>query len=167
MSTAFSATSVEVWNNTEVPVGTTKLRRAMALVRDGRARVHKADDSRIIRTVGGIDLPFPMVIILLDYLHIPTEYAEREFNRRGVLDRDNHQCGYCRKPAATMDHIFPKSRGGKDEWMNAIAACLKCNGKKGNKTPKEAGMPLLFEPKIPMELFYRSNKPRRLGKKKR
>lgn len=167
MSTTISATKVEVWNSTLIPVGTAKLRRAMALVKNGRARVHKADDSRVLRTVGGVDFPFPVIIVLLDFLHIPTEYAEKEFNRRGVLTRDNHKCGYCGGTATTHDHIFPKSRGGKDEWMNAIAACLRCNGKKGNRTPKEAGMPLLFKPKIPMELFYRSNKPRRLGKKKR
>jgi hypothetical protein len=165
MSTAISATAVEVWNSTHEPVGTTKLRRAMALVRNGKAMVFKSDDTRVIRTVGGIDLPFPTVILLLDYLHIPTEYAEKEFNRRAVLERDKYKCAYCGKPATTMDHIFPKSRGGKDEWMNAVAACLRCNGQKGNLTPKEAGMPLLFKPKIPMELFYRSNKPRR--KKKR
>lgn len=167
MSTSISATAVEVWNSTEVPVGTAKLRRAIALVNQGRARIYKADDSRVIRTVGGIDIPFPLVIILLDYLHIPTEYAERTFNKHAVLVRDKFKCAYCGGTATTHDHIFPKSRGGKDEWMNAVAACQRCNGKKGNRTPKEAGMPLLFEPKIPMELFYRSTKPRRKSKKKR
>jgi hypothetical protein len=67
--------------------------------------------------------------------------------------RDRHVCAYCgevfRSDALTRDHILPTSRGGKDIWMNVVSACLHCNGKKANKTPEEAKMPLLYVPYAP------------------
>jgi 5-methylcytosine-specific restriction endonuclease McrA len=48
-----------------------------------------------------------------------------------------------------MDHVVPRSRGGRGEWLNAVAAHASCNEKKGSRTPEEAGMPLLWQPWIP------------------
>ena len=62
---------------------------------------------------------------------------------RGILDRDAHQCQYCGGRAATIDHVIPKSRGGSNSPGNLVAACGRCNGLKGNRTPDEARMPLL------------------------
>ena len=50
-------------------------------------------------------------------------------------------CIYCGNPSESIDHVLPRSRGGKDNWENVITACLQCNVKKGNKTPEEAKMP--------------------------
>ena len=62
---------------------------------------------------------------------------------RGVLERDGHTCQYCGGKAATIDHVMPKSRGGTNSPGNLCAACTRCNSKKGDRTPEEAGMPLL------------------------
>ena len=71
-------------------------------------------------------------------------------NRQRLYKRDNNECAYCgSKKELTIDHILPKSRGGKNSWSNLITCCLPCNLKKGDKTPEEAKMPLLFTPKIP------------------
>ena len=54
----------------------------------------------------------------------------------------------------TIDHIIPRGRGGQDLWENLVAACKTCNQMKGNKTPEEAGMPLIKKPKRPNRLHY-------------
>jgi 5-methylcytosine-specific restriction endonuclease McrA len=53
-----------------------------------------------------------------------------------------------------MDHIIPRSRGGLDSWENLTTACIKCNNKKGNRTPDEAGMRLLTVPKRPHHVMF-------------
>ena len=64
-------------------------------------------------------------------------------NRQRLYKRDNNECAYCgSKKELTIDHIIPKSRGGKNSWNNLITCCLPCNLKKGDKTPDEARMPL-------------------------
>ena len=62
---------------------------------------------------------------------------------RGILERDEHVCQYCGKKANTVDHVVPKSRGGSSSPVNLVAACMPCNQKKADRTPEEAGMPLL------------------------
>ena len=62
---------------------------------------------------------------------------------RGILERDEHICQYCGKKANTVDHVIPKSRGGSAAPNNLVAACLACNQKKADRTPAEAGMPLI------------------------
>lgn len=75
------------------------------------------------------------------------------FSRTNVFRRDDHTCQYCCEIFAekelTLDHVVPVSRGGKKTWENIVTACMKCNQKKANKTPKEARMKLLSQPKIP------------------
>lgn len=71
------------------------------------------------------------------------------YSRNALFIRDRGRCLYCNKPGNTMDHIMPKSRGGKSEWLNAATACLSCNNKKADRTPEEAGMPLLRAPYAP------------------
>ncbi len=73
--------------------------------------------------------------------------------RRAIFIRDNFTCAYCGKLVkdneATIDHIIPKSRGGKWSWENLVTCCSECNQKKGGRTPQEAGMKLMFKPKRP------------------
>jgi 5-methylcytosine-specific restriction endonuclease McrA len=70
-----------------------------------------------------------------------------------LLRRDRFMCAYCgqvfKERALEMEHIYPKSRGGKDTWMNLVAACSECNDRKRNRTPEEAKMPLLYVPYVP------------------
>jgi len=161
--------SVSVLNASYEDLGSTKLDRAMSLVLHGKAVVIEEDDSRIIRSMGGLEFFLPKVIRLLKYVKVPFHYGDEYFSKSGVLRRDNHTCGYCGKTASqgvtlTHDHIMPKSRGGDDSWLNSITACIKCNGKKANRTPEEANMPLLFEPTVPKRLYFKSDKPRRKRK---
>ena len=79
---------------------------------------------------------------------------ETVFADRMVLyARDRHMCGYCgnlfEPRSLTIDHVLPKSRGGKNTWVNCVSACKKCNHKKGAHTPEEANMPLLYVPYAP------------------
>lgn len=166
MSTALATVSVGVLNATYVPLGATKLARALALVFDGRAVIEEEDPSRRIRSKGR-DVPMPLVIRLLTALKVPFTVSEQFFSKRGVLQRDKYKCGYCLGPATTHDHIVPRSKGGPDSWENAISACTKCNGKKADRTPEEAGMPLLFKPTIPTRIYLRSEKKPRKKNKKR
>ncbi|MBN1464804.1 HNH endonuclease [candidate division KSB1 bacterium] len=99
-------------------------------------------------------LPLPSVIRLTCYVRFPRKRVE--LNRGNLLRRDNHKCQYCgtRKGPLTLDHIQPKTRGGVDSWENLVCACVKCNNKKGSRTPEEAGMPLLKKPTRPNYLFF-------------
>jgi len=65
---------------------------------------------------------------------------------RAILQRDQYRCAYCEERATTKDHVLPESRGGPTTWTNLVAACVDCNQRKANRTPQEAGMPLLWEP---------------------
>lgn len=64
-------------------------------------------------------------------------------------DRDGHRCGYCNRYANTIDHVMPRSRGGRNVWENVVAACGPCNHSKASRTPKEAGMRLIAVPAEP------------------
>jgi 5-methylcytosine-specific restriction endonuclease McrA len=68
---------------------------------------------------------------------------------RALFLRDGHACQYCGRHLSalrkgerlTRDHVLPRCRGGKDEWANVVTACSSCNGRKGSRTPQEAGLP--------------------------
>nr|WP_096303520.1 HNH endonuclease [Jatrophihabitans sp. GAS493] len=67
-----------------------------------------------------------------------------------MLDRDGRICGYCRSPQGlTIDHIRPRAQGGKNGWLNTVACCAPCNGRKRDRTPEQAGMKLLVTPYAP------------------
>ncbi len=75
------------------------------------------------------------------------------FSRSKLVRRDRFTCAYCGDQFAEQDlqceHIQPASRGGAWSWMNLVAACGWCNNKKADRTPEEAGMPLLYLPYVP------------------
>ena len=93
----------------------------------------------------------PRIIRLRTYDRMPRNVVK--FNRRNVFLRDAFQCQYCGGKFPTgklsLDHVVPRSRGGVESWENIVAACLKCNVRKGNRTPLEANMKLLQEPRKP------------------
>jgi len=90
----------------------------------------------------------PSVIRLTEYVHIPFE--RKSLSRKNILLRDHNTCQYCGKvfnPSdLTLDHVIPKSRGGSSNWDNLVACCKKCNNRKGNCLPEEAGMKLIKRP---------------------
>ena len=73
------------------------------------------------------------------------------FGRKNLIQRDNYSCQYCgyKGDNLSIDHVIPRSRGGEDKWENVTTACISCNIRKGNRTPKEANMPLKNKPHKP------------------
>lgn len=137
---------VLVLNASYEPLNITTWRRAMVMVLKGKAEGLEHDPSRMIRD----DLLQPTVIRLRQFVRVP--YRPLPLTRRNLFQRDGHRCQYCgtaREPLS-IDHVLPRSRGGRDTWDNVTTACLPCNVRKGNRTPREAGMPLLRQPHRPL-----------------
>lgn len=90
----------------------------------------------------------PRIIRLLFYDRLPQN--DVKFNRRNIFARDKNRCQYCGRRFPTselsLDHIIPRSMGGKSVWENVICACTDCNVKKGGQTPKQAGLSLIQKP---------------------
>jgi len=97
--------------------------------------------------------PLPVVIRLLYYVKIP--HKDIPLTRKNIMHRDNYTCQYCgKKSDMTIDHVIPRSRGGRDKWDNVVAACLRCNVTKGSRTPREAGYKLARKPARPCNFIH-------------
>ena len=140
---------VLVLNASYEPLNITSWRRAVVLLLKGKAEQLEHNGHYIYS-----GFPLPTVIRLRQYIRIP--YKEIPLTRRNVLERDRHTCQYCNLKGEhlTLDHVIPRSRGGGDAWENLVAACVRCNVKKGNRTPKEASMPLLGKPRKPYSSLH-------------
>lgn len=99
------------------------------------------------------EIQVPRVIRLFSFDRVP-KYRLR-FNRRNVFARDGYRCQYCGgrfdPDELTFDHIVPRSRNGQTNWENIVCCCIYCNSKKGGRTPEEANMRLIREPKQPSQ----------------
>lgn len=127
-------------------------RRAVLLGFSGRADVLQFY-AREVRTPAA-SFPLPAVIRLPGWVdRVPQALA---LSRRNVLLRDGHVCAYCgsAEPGQplTIDHVVPRSRGGRNTWDNVVAACGPCNRRKGDRTPDEAGLVLRVPPRAPSAL---------------
>ena len=100
----------------------------------------------------------PAVIVLKTV--VKFRFTTVACNRKNIVWRDNNQCQYCANyfpsDKLTMDHVLPKSRGGQNTWENLVAACTKCNQKKGSRTTKESGMHPLKKPVRPKANILRT-----------
>ncbi|PZR93581.1 MAG: HNH endonuclease [Stutzerimonas stutzeri] len=84
------------------------------------------------------EIRLPSVILLREYVDLNRPAA---FSRWNLAVRDGFSCAYCGSvEELTFDHVIPKSRGGESAFENALLACARCNSRKGNRTPEEAGM---------------------------
>jgi 5-methylcytosine-specific restriction endonuclease McrA len=128
------------------PLAVVTFRRAIVLVLHGKATV-VAEDPEVVTGVS-CRFPRPSVIVLNRYVKRPYR-SSIPVTRRGVLRRDGHRCAYCGKSATTIDHVHPRSRGGRDTWENLVACCLACNNRKGDKTLSQIGWELSFQPREP------------------
>ena len=92
-----------------------------------------------------MDIAVPRIIRLLGYDKLPEQAVK--LNRRNLFARDRNRCQYCGRIYPTsdlsIDHILPRSRGGGDSWENLVCACIRCNARKGGRTPDQAGMKLV------------------------
>jgi 5-methylcytosine-specific restriction endonuclease McrA len=103
-----------------------------------------------IRTVR-FDIAAPRIIRVLSYSRVPRQPVK--LNRRNIFARDRSLCQYCGKKFSTcdlsLDHVVPRSQNGPTTWENIVTACLKCNVRKGGRTPARAGMKLITQPVRP------------------
>lgn len=129
------------------PLAIVSFKRAVVLVINEKATVLAHDAEHPVFSQSEA-FPRPSVILLTRYVRIPNSRSV-PVSRRGVLRRDRDRCGYCGGHATTIDHVLPRSRGGDDSWENLVAACLRCNNKKGDRTPREMGWSLRLRPKAP------------------
>jgi 5-methylcytosine-specific restriction endonuclease McrA len=122
------------------------IQKAMNMLWRGVARTLEVDEGYF----GGFERPRSLELVR----YVVTKWMyERNGTvsptRKLILKRDNYTCAYCGKTGSTIDHIQPQSRGGQNTWLNLVTACQKCNNVKDDRTPKEAKMKLLFEPREP------------------
>lgn len=144
---------VLVLSNAYQPLYTCGLEKAIALLYVGKA-VSVKDSEEVVRSPS-VTMKVPMAIRLLVNVVVHRYYETLRPTRQAIFKRDRHTCQYCGAHGElTIDHVMPRSRGGEDTWENLVAACYRCNNKKGDRRPDEARMPLASTPRAPkvMEL---------------
>lgn len=142
--------SVVVFSKNYLPISRVNIRRAIILL--------VTDKAEPIEFITGVswEVRSPSLILQVPaHIRLKNNSAERVWkvppvNRKEVLRRDRHQCQYCaNRKQLTLDHVIPRSKGGKHTWDNVVIACERCNCRKGDRTPQEAGMLLIAQPKAP------------------
>jgi len=160
------SSSVLVLNRSYLPVHVTSARRAFSLLYQGIARVVDeqyqtfdfeawsqlavARDAEAIGTPGGL-IRVPRVIVLLAFDRLPRRHVR--FSRINLMARDGFRCQYCgtkpHRSELNLDHVVPRSVGGRSTWENVVTSCVDCNRKKGGRTPRQAHMKLQQKPERP------------------
>ncbi len=154
---------VLVLNASYEPLNITTWRRAAVLMIKGKAESLEEDPQFTIR----YNTSVPTVIRLRYYIQVP--YLDLPVTRKNILQRDNYCCQYCgiRGEKLSVDHVFPRSRGGADTWENVVASCFPCNLRKGNRTPEEASMILNKKPYKPFnKLVFEASRQISIGQHK-
>ena len=142
--------SVVVFSQNYLPLCRINIKRAVVLLVTNKA------EPLDITTESGWHVSSPSLVVYVPK-HIRLKISSRErmwkvppVNRREVLRRDHYSCQYCgTKKDLTLDHVIPRSRGGRHTWDNVVTACSRCNSHKSDRTPKESGMQLRTKPKAP------------------
>jgi 5-methylcytosine-specific restriction endonuclease McrA len=133
-------------NQTYEPLGTLNVARAVVMTLRDSVFVEEWDGERVLRSASA-EFRVPSVIRRRTYINIRRRREQSSMKRLRIYTRDKFRCQYCgaKKTASelTLDHILPRSRGGDNSPINVVTACLKCNNRKGDRTPDEARMPLL------------------------
>jgi 5-methylcytosine-specific restriction endonuclease McrA len=133
-------------NASTLPLAVISDKRAVRLILDGRVQVLENYDTPF-RSGGGMEMPTPCVVMLNEYIDVP--YKRPQVTRSGIFARDNNECQYCGREAENIDHVVPRSKGGKHEWTNVVAACIPCNSSKADKMLADTGMKLRKMPVQP------------------
>ncbi len=158
-------TAVLVLNKNYQPVHVTSVRRAFALLYSGLARAIdsqyrlydfatwsalSAGHHDAIATIHQT-IRVPRVVVLSAFEHLPK--GRVRFSRLNIYARDHDTCQYCgaqkARPALNLDHVVPRTLGGRTSWENIVCSCVDCNLRKGGRTPEQAGMKLIRPPVRP------------------
>jgi 5-methylcytosine-specific restriction endonuclease McrA len=138
---------VLVLNNDSSPLMVCSVERAFILVFLKKSEMVKSANGHRLHSITQ-SFPMPSVIRLNRYVNAP--YKGVNLTRQNIFKRDNFECQYCgTRRDLTIDHVLPRAKGGADTWTNLVTACKRCNAKKGDYTPDEAGMPLRHKPVKP------------------
>ena len=148
---ASSLPGVLVLNGNFEPLNICSVARGMTLIFLGKAEVLRYSDARVRSAEDSFAIP--SVLRLHEVVRRPV--PELKISRKSVLARDSYTCVYCgSRETLTIDHVFPRHRGGENTWENVVCSCLKCNNKKGNRTPQECGLRLPHPPRKPRYIPY-------------
>lgn len=156
---------VLVLNRHYQPVHVTSVRRALVMLYMGAARVMDAQyqlfdfdswaavSAELSDSIGTSKqrIRVPRIVVLQVYDRVPM--GRIRFSRHNIFIRDHQTCQYCGRTLPrkqlNLDHVVPRSRGGRSNWENIVTSCIECNFKKGGRTPEEAGMTLRRPPRKP------------------
>ena len=160
------SSGVLVLNRSFMPVHITSVKRAFTLLYQGIAKavdkqyelfdfdswadLAAAQHDETVGLVGRV-IRVPRVILLIEYDRLPRRRVR--FSRHNIYLRDRNNCQYCNlefaKPELNLDHVVPRTQGGRTTWENVVCSCIECNRKKGGRTPEEATMRLVRPPRRP------------------
>jgi 5-methylcytosine-specific restriction endonuclease McrA len=149
-----SSGRVLVLNASYEPINVCTVRRAAVLILKNRAEI--LEEGEWALHAESLTLARPVVIRLLAYVRIPRDAHRRKITRRAVFARDRWTCQYCghERGNLTVDHVVPRSKGGKSTWDNIVACCAPCNRRKGDRLPAQANMVPARTPKAPSSTIF-------------
>ena len=140
-----------VLNATYEPIGVVSSRRAVVLALSQKVDV-LADTGASLGSEH-LRVAIPSVVRLRYFVKVPYE-RHAPLNRRAVFTRDGNRCQYCDRPAESIDHIHPRSKGGTHEWTNVVACCRRCNTAKGDRLLDECSLQLRRPPAVPTKYAW-------------
>ena len=154
-----------VLNHSYLPIHVTSVRRAFSLIYQDAARAVdegyqtfdfeqwmrlSTSGQEVVGTTRGA-IRVPRVITLLHFDRVPMRHVR--YSRVNVFARDKFTCQYCgsrpHRSQLNLDHVIPRSLGGKTSWENVVCSCVECNRRKGGRTPEQARLRLLRRPTRP------------------
>lgn len=158
--------SVLVLNRSYLPVHVTTVRRAFSLIYQGTAlavsgeyetfdfdkwrRQRAEEGDRSVGTPSG-EIRAPRVIVLVRFDRVPRRHVR--YSRLNIFARDKFTCQYCgarpHRSHLNIDHVIPRSLGGRTTWENVVCSCVECNRRKGGRTPAQARLRLMRRPVKP------------------
>lgn len=133
------------------PLGTIGVARAICMQFCDKLFIEEYDGDNVLHSPSTI-VRVPSVVRLRRYINVRRKRRETTMKRARIYIRDRYRCQYCGEHKAardlTLDHILPRAQGGESTPHNLVSACVKCNQRKGNRTPEQARMPLLTSQKL-------------------
>lgn len=143
---------VLVLNQDYSPISVCTIQRAFLLTYLNKTEMVQPANGFKLRSVDR-SFPMPAVIRLNKYVNVP--YKGVPLTRQNIFKRDAFSCQYCGKDSnLSLDHVIPRSKGGKSSWNNLVTACKRCNARKGDRTPDEISMTLKTNPYKPSYVLF-------------